>query len=132
MSLYSDQNLPEDVSLEQSLLGFDYCTPVMGTLTSGFGYREHPIEGEERFHYGIDLAANIGTASAALPTAPSQQWGTAVATASISRWRMKEGIPPFMRTAAKLSTPSGDTVEKGETIARGGGERYCHGPASAL
>ncbi len=37
--LYSDQNLPDNVCLEQALLGFDYCTPVTGTLTSDFGYR---------------------------------------------------------------------------------------------
>ena len=55
--LYSDQNLPDNVCLEQALLGFDYCTPVMGTLTSDFGYREHPVEGEERFHYGLDIGA---------------------------------------------------------------------------
>lgn len=60
--LYSTNNLPENVSLEQALLGFDYCTPVVGTLSSNFGYREHPVEGEERFHYGIDIAANTGTA----------------------------------------------------------------------
>jgi murein DD-endopeptidase MepM/ murein hydrolase activator NlpD len=59
--LYSDENLPNNVSMEQSVLGFDYCTPVMGTLSSGFGYREHPVEGEEKFHYGIDLAADTGT-----------------------------------------------------------------------
>lgn len=29
--LYSDQNLPENVSLEQAILGFDYCTPISGT-----------------------------------------------------------------------------------------------------
>ena len=59
--LYSEENLPEGVSMEQAILDFDYTTPVMGVLTSDFGYREHPIEGEERFHYGIDLAANSGT-----------------------------------------------------------------------
>ena len=59
--LYSANNLPDNVNLEQALLGFDYCTPVMGTLSSGFGYREHPVEGEERFHYGIDIAASTGT-----------------------------------------------------------------------
>lgn len=28
--LYSNQNLPEDVSMEQAILNFDYCTPVSG------------------------------------------------------------------------------------------------------
>jgi len=30
-------------------------------LTSGFGYRTHPISGERRFHNGIDLALPMGT-----------------------------------------------------------------------
>lgn len=59
--LYSNQTLPDNVSLEQKVLGFDYCTPVMGTLSSDFGYREHPIEGDEKFHYGLDIAADEGT-----------------------------------------------------------------------
>lgn len=59
--LYSNQTLPERVSMEQVLLGFDYCTPVSGTISSEFGYREHPTEGEEKFHYGLDLAADNGT-----------------------------------------------------------------------
>ncbi len=31
------------------------------TLTSGFGYRIHPITGEWKFHNGIDLAVPVGT-----------------------------------------------------------------------
>lgn len=30
-------------------------------LTSGFGWRVHPIYGDERFHTGVDLAAALGT-----------------------------------------------------------------------
>jgi murein DD-endopeptidase MepM/ murein hydrolase activator NlpD len=59
--LYSKENVPENVSFEQSILNFDYCTPLQGTLSSDFGYREHPTEGEDRFHYGVDLAAEKGT-----------------------------------------------------------------------
>ena len=30
-------------------------------LTSGFGYRVHPIEGERKFHDGVDIAAPLGS-----------------------------------------------------------------------
>ena len=35
--------------------------PVNGTVTSGFGYRIHPILGGRRPHTGIDIAAGNGT-----------------------------------------------------------------------
>lgn len=53
--------LPENASLEQRNLGFLCTTPVCGTLTSSFGWREHPVVGDLRFHYGLDLAAEVGT-----------------------------------------------------------------------
>ena len=62
--LYSDEDLPENVSMRQAILGFDHETPVKGVLSSNFGYRDHPLEGTERFHYGVDLAADTGTAIA--------------------------------------------------------------------
>ena len=62
--LYSDKNLPEDVSLEQAILDFDYCTPVSAPLSSTFGYREHPVEGEKQLHKKKDLATDTGTAVA--------------------------------------------------------------------
>jgi murein DD-endopeptidase MepM/ murein hydrolase activator NlpD len=36
--------------------------PVQGSLTSGFGFRVHPIFGIQKMHTGIDLAASSGTA----------------------------------------------------------------------
>lgn len=35
--------------------------PVNGTLTSGYGYRVHPITGTRRLHTGIDISAPSGT-----------------------------------------------------------------------
>lgn len=60
-SLYYLPSLPENASLEQRSLGFSYTTPVLGTMTSSFGWREHPVTGDTRFHYGLDLAAEKGT-----------------------------------------------------------------------
>ena len=58
---YAMQSLPENASLEQRNLGFPCMTPVEGVLTSMFGWREHPVLGSRRFHYGIDIAAGTGS-----------------------------------------------------------------------
>jgi len=31
--------------------------PALGRFTSGFGYRIHPVTGDNRFHHGLDIAA---------------------------------------------------------------------------
>lgn len=60
--LYSQENIPDNVYLEQTMLGFSYSNPLpSGTLSSTFGYRIHPIDGDNAFHYGIDLDAPEGT-----------------------------------------------------------------------
>ncbi len=41
--------------------GMTYPLPFAAPLTSGFGWRVHPISGDRRFHKGIDLAAPMGT-----------------------------------------------------------------------
>ena len=39
-----------------------WVLPMQYTMcTSSFGAREHPVNGEAKFHYGVDLAANRGT-----------------------------------------------------------------------
>ncbi|MGM0662788.1 MAG: peptidoglycan DD-metalloendopeptidase family protein [Thermodesulfobacteriota bacterium] len=35
--------------------------PLMGRVSSGFGWRIHPIFGEKRFHKGLDIAAEEGS-----------------------------------------------------------------------
>ena len=42
--------------------GVTWLTPINYTyFSSPFGYRVHPIHGDRRFHYGVDLAAPQGT-----------------------------------------------------------------------
>lgn len=38
-------------------LGF----PAPGRISSGYGYREHPKSGEEKFHSGLDISVPLGT-----------------------------------------------------------------------
>lgn len=39
----------------------DLAVPVAGGITSDFGWRTHPITGDQRFHEGIDIGAAYGT-----------------------------------------------------------------------
>ncbi|WP_426584205.1 M23 family metallopeptidase [Mucilaginibacter sp. R-33] len=54
--------------MNKLLLVFAFCLPLRHlALTSGYGYRMHPLTGQYRFHAGIDLRANQDTVFAVLP-----------------------------------------------------------------
>jgi murein DD-endopeptidase MepM/ murein hydrolase activator NlpD len=59
---YSDYSIPAGVTYDMPLISMDYTTPIQGVVSSPFGYRIHPQDGEVKFHYGIDVAAAKGTA----------------------------------------------------------------------
>lgn len=126
--LYSDRNLPKNVSMEQAILGFSYCTPVVGTLSSGFGYREHPLVGEERFHYGVDLAADSGAAvdcfadGTVTTTGESSSYGKYVIVAHSG------GYATLYAHCSRITASSGESVEEGEKIAEVGETGMATGP----
>lgn len=126
--LYSDQNLPENVSLEQAILGFDYCTPVLGTLTSNFGYREHPVEGEEKFHYGLDIAADTGTAIGCFADGVVTAVGE---SSSYGKYLIVSHAGDYSTLYAhcsRITVTSGTSVKEGEKIAEVGETGVATGP----
>ena len=56
----SGLELPHNVSSQVPALPFEYVSPGLGKVSSRFGYREDPMDGEAAFHYGVDLAADSG------------------------------------------------------------------------
>lgn len=126
--LYSDQNLPEHVTMEQAILGFDYCVPVVGTLSSDFGYREHPVEGEERFHYGVDLAADTGTEIVSFAAGTVGAVGESSSYGKYCIVDHGSGISTLYAHCSKITVSSGATVAKGEKIAEVGETGMATGP----
>ncbi len=60
------KELPDSVSFKEYGLGLSgLTTPVSGSLTSDYGYRDHPVSGEYGFHRGVDIGAEMGTPIAA-------------------------------------------------------------------
>lgn len=126
--LYSDQNLPENVSMEQTILGLDYCVPVKGEISSNFGYRDHPVEGEERFHYGLDLAADTGTAICCFAEGTVSAVGESSSYGKYCIVNHENGCSTLYAHCSKILTSSGKTVAKEEKIAEVGQSGMATGP----
>ena len=126
--LYSDRNLPDNVCLEQALLGFDYCTPVMGTLTSDFGYREHPVQGEERFHYGLDIAAAAGTEISCFADGTVTAVGESSSYGKYITVSHGGGFSTLYAHCSRILAASGASVKEGDAIAEVGETGVATGP----
>ena len=126
--LYSEENLPENVSLEQAILDFDYCTPVRGALSSPFGYREHPVEGEERFHYGVDLAADTGTAVRCFADGTVTAVGESSSYGKYCIVTHGGGYTTLYAHCSRIAASSGAEVKREEKIAEVGETGVATGP----
>ena len=126
--LYSNQTLPENVSMEQALLGFDYASPLSGTLSSRFGYREHPTEGEERFHYGVDLVADSGTDICSFADGTVTVVGESNSYGNYCVVVHENGCSTLYAHCSRITVSSGKSVSKGETIAKVGESGMATGP----
>jgi murein DD-endopeptidase MepM/ murein hydrolase activator NlpD len=125
--LYSEENLPADASMQQAMLGFDCCTPVAGALTSPFGYREHPIAGEEAFHYGVDLAAEKGTKIVSFGDGTVSVVGESSSYGNYCTVNHGGGCTTLYAHCDKILVSSGTAVRKGESIATVGNSGMATG-----
>ena len=126
--LYSEQNLPKNVSLEQEILGFDYRTPLSGALSSNFGYREHPVEGEERFHYGVDLAADTGTEVDCFADGTVTVVGESSSYGKYCVVAHQGGYSTLYAHCNRVTASSGTAVKAGQKIAEVGETGVATGP----
>ncbi|MDR0904964.1 MAG: M23 family metallopeptidase [Oscillospiraceae bacterium] len=58
---YADYMIPAGVTYGTPTIEIAYRSPTDGIVSSGFGYRRHPVSGDVRFHYGTDIAAAEGS-----------------------------------------------------------------------
>lgn len=126
--LYSRQNLPENVSMEQAVLGFEYGQPVSGSISSGFGYRDHPTEGDARFHYGVDLAADTGTAVRCFADGSVTVVGESSSYGKYCIVTHEGGYRTLYAHCSRVTASSGANVQKGEKIAEVGETGMATGP----
>ena len=126
--LYSNQNLPENACMEQKLLGFDYCTPADGPISSGFGYRDHPVEGEERFHYGVDIAAPDGSDVCCFADGTVKAVGESSSYGKYVIVTHTGGYETLYAHCSAISVSSGTEVGRGDTLGKVGQTGIATGP----
>jgi murein DD-endopeptidase MepM/ murein hydrolase activator NlpD len=102
--------------------------PSGGSITSGFGYRVHPVLGYSRFHAGLDFGADYG----------SPIWAAKGGVVLFAGWYggygqavvvdHGGGITTLYGHASELYVSEGQTVQRGQLIAAIGSTGLSTGP----
>ena len=118
--VYDEANTPPQATMLQQVLGFDYGNPVCGTVTSVFGYRNHPIETGEKFHYGLDIAAEEGEIIRAFADGKVTVIGESSELGKYVELCHENGYTTLYAHCSKVTASSGQRVKRGDPIAEVG------------
>ena len=102
--------------------------PVVGQVTSGFGYRIHPIFHVRKMHTGIDIDGDTGDPikAAAAGTVISSGWRGGYGKCIVVSHG--GGLATLYGHASELLVSAGDKVKRGEVIGKVGSTGYSTGP----
>lgn len=114
---------------QYSISGTPSEWPTLSTrLTSNFGYRTDPFTGKAAFHAGIDISGQVGDPIYAAAAGK-------VISAESNRSRGKyiiiqhpNGLQSWYMHLSEMNVSEGDTVKKGQTIAKLGNTGRSTGP----
>lgn len=126
---YSGDPLPDHYTMDQVSLGeLETMTPVMGRLTSGYGYRDHPISGKYFFHGGVDIGGQTGDAIAAFADGTVEYTGKNDSYGLYLQIDHGNGVKSFYAHCSKIVVTKGQTVTMGDKVAEIGSTGTSTGP----
>lgn len=126
---YDGQPLPERYTLNMISLGeLETVTPVMGTINSGFGYRDHPVNGKYRFHGGVDIGGQIGDPILAFAAGTVEYVGEDTSYGLYLQLDHGNGVKSFYAHCDSVCVKKGQTVGLGERIGAVGESGTATGP----
>ncbi|MBW4525871.1 MAG: peptidoglycan DD-metalloendopeptidase family protein [Phormidium tanganyikae FI6-MK23] len=102
--------------------------PSDAPISSGFGYRMHPILGYQRFHAGVDFGADYGTPVLAADRGVVIFAGWYGGYGNAIILDHGNGITTMYAHAQELYVSEGQTVERGKAIAATGSTGLSTGP----
>lgn len=128
IAVYTAENTPAKAQLFQEVLGFAYADPVVGTLSDRFGCRTHPISGTERFHYGLDIAAEEGVTVTAFAQGIVSVIGDNAELGKYVEVVHANGYSTLYAHCSRILASGGQTVALGDPIAEVGQTGQATGP----
>lgn len=106
----------------------DLLWPTDGTVTSGFGYRNHPIFKQRRLHAGIDIPAGTGQPIYAAGDGTVVLAGTYGGYGNAVVIDHGDGMQTVYAHQSKLAVEKGDELLAGDTVGYVGSTGYSTGP----
>lgn len=115
---YDGEPMPEHYTMQWLYLGeMESVTPVTGTISSDFGYRDHPTMNRHTIHGGVDIAAKEGSAVAAFAAGTVEYIGESDDFGLYLQIIHENGVKTFYAHCSKLCVKKGQRVSAGETVA---------------
>jgi murein DD-endopeptidase MepM/ murein hydrolase activator NlpD len=119
--------LTAEIAEQCSLHGM-FCSPLLGPVTSGMGWRRHPTGGFRGKHTGIDIAAREGTSITATATGTVVQTGESEYIGKFVIIKHENSYTTIYGHCSQILTKPGKTVKKGQVIAKSGHTGRVTGP----
>lgn len=126
---YSGPPLPENYTMDYYSLGdLETTAPLIGTLHSTYGYREHPINGAYQFHGGADIGGQEGDSIVAFADGKVDYIGQDDSYGMYLQLDHGNGVKSFYAHCSKLCVSKGQLVAMGEKVAEVGSTGNATGP----
>lgn len=121
--------LPSNVSFAFYELGLAQTVdPVSGPVTSTFGYRDSPIDGDNEFHLALDIGAEEGTEIGAFSDGVVAYIGESDEFGQYLKIDHANNVSSFYAHCSRLLVHKGDAVSCGQTVALVGQTGNATGP----
>ena len=99
-----------------------------GYINSGYGYRKDPFNGNTRFHYGLDIAVNVGTKVYAPADGKIKFAGNQGGFGRVIKIDHSNGYRTIFAHLSKINVKPGAKVKRGDFIALTGKSGRTVGP----
>lgn len=118
----------EGTTLAPYFLTASMWSPVSGLVTSRFGWRSHPVSGQEDFHTGVDIAAAQGTPILAALPGVVEQTGYSESYGNFVVLRHSDNLRTTYNHCSEILAKEGEQLARGDRIARVGSTGISTGP----